>query len=566
MKRNFLIFFIAAALVACTQHSPLVVYTNESSTYGLDFLETAYSPNADSIYHRFNIVNKHTHQKELIGDIKPAEIETASSDKDIAVEGIRRLPMSLGVIPENIVVSLLIDRSIHTEDMFNIKNAVRYIVDNLPANAVYISFFDNQIGQSKRITADNFESFDDQFNITNNNKIIFDAAFMKFQELCGMGDQNIDAGFSTKINDEAIEKVLVILTDGRVDANNQRMADNIQKFSDAVMQLDENPANKHRIEIHSIRYGEMNEDVDFTLSYLCVDIRNENVRGGSYFADQVAFIDNLKVSDNSIPDYELIMTNPTGKIYYGQPFYTGLKIMKTGMTISGEVRYVVVRLIHPLKTGSKNIILQVVFGLTAGLLLLGFAFLFMQVVIPFIRFKTENFNHNYVRAYSFDNDTALRCHYCLSEIRDGDEIVTKCHHTVHKHCWIENGCKCTDYGRNCKHGKQFLYDTGLPFSSTHRPYYTNWAMYGLAGGLVAWMLFHLTMYFFPAPFSPLTKWLLSVFGGDSAPVALEAFYPKIGALFVVGLLLGLFLVLIFSILFTSYYYLGYTKINDIITY
>jgi len=547
MRHNFLIILItAAALVACTQNKPLGVYP-ESSTYGIDFIETAHSANADSLYHRFNVVNKQTNNKELIGDIRLNEIETESRDKDITVEGIRRMPLSLGIIPENMVVSLLIDRNIHSEDMFNIKNAVRYIVDNLPTNTAYISFFDNRLGETKRITADNFDLYDDEFSVTNHNKIIFDVAYLKFQQLCGMGERSSDAQLAAKINDENFKKVLVIMSDGRVDANNQLTADNIQKFSDAVQALDDDATNKQRIEIHAIRYGERNDDVDFTLSYLCVDIRNANVRGGLYFADPVAFVDNLKESDNTMPDYELIMTNPKGKIYQGQPFYTALKIMKNGMTLSGEVRYVVGSLVTPYKTGSK-IILQVVFGLIAGLLLLGFGFIFMQLVIPYIRFKTENFNAKYVRNYSFDNDTVLKCHYCLSEIRDGDEIVTKCHHTVHKHCWIENGCKCTDYGRNCKHGKQFLYDSSQPFSATHRPYYTNWALYGMAGGLISWLIFHIAVYFFPAPFKPLTQWLLPIFKDISGMHDFAAFYHKIGALLLIGCLAGFTLVLIFSIL------------------
>jgi hypothetical protein len=410
------------------------------------------------------------------------------------------------IVPENTVVSLLVDRNIHPEDMYSIQNAVRYIVDNLPANATYISFFDNQLGETRKITADNFDLFDDQFNVTSYNKILFDVAFLKFQQLCGLGDRTVDAEFARKINDEKFKKVLVVLTDGRVNANDIRTADNIQNFSDAVEALDDDPANKQRIEIHAIRYGERNDDVDFTLSYLCVDIRNENVKGGLYFADPVAFIENLKETVANITDYELLL---------------------------------------PAKRGSDNIILQLVFGLTAGLLLLGFGFLFMQLVIPFVRFKIENFNHKYVRRYSFDDDSILKCHYCLSEIRDGDEIVTKCHHTVHKHCWIENGCKCTDYGRNCKRGKQFLYDTGQAFSATHRPYYTNWAMYGMIGGLVSWLIFHGVLYFFPAPLKGVTQWLVSVFGDNRD---FEGFSSKIGALFVIGLLLGFILVLIFSVL------------------
>ena len=549
---QLLILLVASFFVACTQDNLVDFDRNESSGYELNFIETCYSSNADSIYHRFNILNKSTNNKEFLGDIRLNEIETVTTDSDITVEGIRKLLLSGGEIPSDIVVSILVDRSVHTEDMYSIRNAVRYIVDNLPPNTVYISFFDAQTGQSRRITADNFELFDDQFRATTNNKIIFDAALAKFQELCGVRQlASDDVQFTSKINDENVKKVLVLLTDGRVDANNQRTAENIQRFSDAVQQLDDDPTNKHRVEIHAIRYGERNDDVDFTLTYLCVDIRNSNVRGGYYFADPVAFIENLKESDNTIPDYEIVMSNPAGKIYHGQVFYTGVTMMKTGMTITGKVRYVVGSLLTPLQTGSKNIILQVVFGLVAGLLLLGFGFLFMQMVIPFFRFKTENFNRKYVRIYSFDNDTAVKCHYCLSEIRDGDEIVTKCHHTVHKHCWIENGCKCTDYGRNCKHGKQFLYDTGLPFSATNRPYYTHWAMYGMAGGLLAWLIFHTVMYFFPGIFGDLIQGLLSVFkdiGGVRNLNVFTALYPKISDLLLFGLLAGFILVLFFSVL------------------
>ena len=546
MRSKVLFFLIVAVcLVACSPNKPLVVYSNESSAYGLDFIETAYSANADSLFHRFNVVNKNTHNKELIGDIKPTEIETVSNDKNVTVEGIRRMPLSLGVIPENMVVSLLVDRSVHNEDMFDFKNAVRTIIDNLPANTIYISFFDNQLRDTKRITAENFDLFEDEFSITNNNKIIFDAALSKFQELRGLGERNISGEFAAKVSDENIKKVLVILSDGRVDANSFRTADYIQRFSDAVQQLDDDPANKHRIEIHSIRYGERNDDLDFTLSYLCVDIRNENVRGGSYFANPFAFIDNLKESDNSIPDYELVMLNPQGKIYHGQTYHTALKISKNGMTIAGEVRYVVGSLLTPLKSGS-NIILNIVFGLIAGLLLIGFAFLFMQLGIPYFRFKFENFNNKYVRRYSFDDDSVLKCHYCLREIRDGEEIITKCHHTVHKHCWIENGCKCTEYGRNCKHGKQFLYDSSQPFSSTHRPYFTNWALHGMVGGLASWVVFYVCLGFLPVVFGGLTKWLLLVFGDNKDFGDFGAFYLKIGAMLFIGVLLGFVLVLIFS--------------------
>jgi hypothetical protein len=548
MKKNFLIL-LAVILVACSQNDVLVLDSKESTVHRMNFIETVYSPFADSIYHRFNILNIKTNNKELIGDVKPSEVEMVTTDNPLTLEGIRRLPLAGGTIPPNVVVSLLIDRSIHTEDMAGIKNAVSYIVDNLPENTAYISFFDDRLQESKRITPENMETFNELFSVTTNNKIIFDVASLKFQELSGSKAVSTgDLQFAAKINDENVRKVLVILTDGRVDANDLRTSDNIQKFSDAIQKIDDDPANKHRIEIHAIRYGEKNDDVDFTLSYLCVDIRNQNVKGGSYFADPVAFIENLKESDNAKPDYELVMLNPKGKIYQGKKHTTGFLITKSGTNIPGKVQYVIGTQLTPVKTGTKNAILPIVFGLTGGLIALGLCFLIMLLVIPYFRFKMENFNARYVRNYSFDAETVIKCHYCMNEIRDGDEIVTKCHHTVHKHCWIENGCKCTDYGKYCKRGKQFLYDSDHPFSINNRPYFTQWATFGMAGGLLSWLLFQVLLYFFPAPLSPLTQWLLSLFNNTGDYPLVSSFFPKLGALFVVGLLLGFTLVLLFSIM------------------
>lgn len=546
MKHKLLIILFATLGFACSQENMYVVNHAESDYY-IDFVETYYSPAADSIYHRFNIINSKTNEKELLGEIKPAEIETVTSDKELTVGGIRMMDVKKGTVPENIVVSLLIDRSVHTEDMYNIQHAVKYIVDNLPRNSVYISFFDDQLQESRKITSDNFDSFETDFTVTKNSKIIFDAALKKFQELCGMSETISDAGFEEKIKDDDVKKYLLLLTDGRVDANDLRTADNIQQFSELVQELDEDDDNRKRIIIHALRYGEKNDDVDFTLSYLCVDIRNTNVRGGSYFADPVAFIENLKVTDNTIPDYELTLVNHKGKIYQGKKHNTALTISKKNKTITGQTYYVIGTLITPVKSGTKNSLMQLIFGIILGVILMIISYLCMQIIVPYIRFKSENFNNRYVRRYTFEQDTIIKCHYCLNEIRDGEEIVTKCHHTVHKHCWIENGCKCTDYGRNCKTGKQYLFDTTRPFGVNNRPYFTKFAMYGMGGALLSWIIFRLIYLFDDAPFSALIGKLLPLFANPTEPL-LSAFYPKTGALLLISLLLGFILVLIFSFL------------------
>ena len=546
MKNNLLIIVFTIFLAACTQESLFVANTAESD-YRIDFVETCYSQKADSIYQRFNIINTKTGEKELLGDIQLTELKAVTNNKNVTVEGVRMMDLIKGKIPENIVVSLLIDKSVHAEDMYSIKNAVSYIVDNLPPNTVYISFFDERIRDSRKISPENIDMFDNDFTVTKNNKIIFDAALTKFKELCGAGDLISDEEFAKRVGDDNIKKFLVVLTDGRVDANNPNTSINIDLFSDFVMNLDSDKDSNKRVEIHALRYGENDADVGFTLQYLCVDIRNLNVKGGSYFADPVSFIENIKETDSSIPDYELVLLNSKGKVYNGKSFLTSLEVVKKNMTIAGQTQYILGTTTTPVKAGTKNNALQLVFGVLFGLVLIGISFLCMQIVIPFIRFKLENFNNRYVRRYSFDDDTIIKCHYCLNEIRDGEEIVTKCHHTVHKHCWIENGCKCTDYGKNCKKGKQFLFDMNKLFSVNNRPYYTKFALYGMGGGLLLWTLFQLIILFVPAPFSAFTEKLLSIFSNENVLLQ-SAFYPKSDALLTIGALSGFIFVIIFSFL------------------
>ena len=331
MRKYMIILLAAVSLSACTNDRPFVDY-NESD-YNINFIETAHSRNIDSLYLKFNIINQKTNEKEFLDEIKPANIDTVIREKNLAVEGIRVLEQSKGNIPENILVFLLVDKSISIDDMRNVEQAVSYIVNTLPINSVYISFFDNNLTSSKKITPNNIEFFQEDFAVSRNNKTLFDAALLKFQELCGLNNNISEPELAEKIDNDNIKKYLVIISDGKVDANNQKTSDNIQKFSEEIQRLDDDKANNRRVEIHAIRYGEKNDDVDFTLSYLCVDIRNANVRGGSYFAAPELFIDNIKETDNTIPDYELVLVNPKGKIYSGDNHFSSLKITKSGKTI-----------------------------------------------------------------------------------------------------------------------------------------------------------------------------------------------------------------------------------------
>jgi len=532
-------------LLSCT---PTVVQ-DSSSNYVVNAIEMDWPDNAEDVHFRFNIIDTKTDTKVTWRDLAKEHFDVVSDDEYLIVKDLTKLPNSGGYIPENILVSLLVDKSIPATDMDKVRRAVSKFVDEFPENTLYISFFDEQLRSTKKLTRENFSEFASEFTISTNYKLLFDAALRKFKELCGERAGVTDPQLIAKIDNVDIQHYLVILTDGRVDENNLRTADDIQKFSEYVQRLDKDPSNKRRVEIHAIRFGEEKEDVDLTLSYLCVDLRNTDVEGGLYISDPDAFIENLKVSDKKYPDYELVVQYPQNKFHYGEAQNLLIRIDYEGKNAVGQKEYAVGAKLHPVKSGDHNL-WHLLWGFLFLVVLLGLTYLAIQVLIPLLRVYLENFDKRYVRKYSFENDTVYQCHYCLNEIKDQEEIVTKCHHIVHKHCWVDNGCQCADYGKNCKTGRQFLYDSKKIFSNENSSYFMPYALYGIMGGFIGWVIFHLISYFFPHVFDSFAIWLMSKFypGYEENPfIFLRYVYMiKINSYLTAGIFLGLISVFVLA--------------------
>lgn len=86
--------------------------------------------------------------------------------------------------------------------------------------------------------------------------------------------------------------------------------------------------------------------------------------------------------------------------------------------------------------------------------LLVLIYLVFQFVVPWVRYKL--FKKKYVAKYVGKNmslndiQVSESCYYCKAPFLEGEEIVLKCEHAMHKSCWDENEYKCPEYGRNCK--------------------------------------------------------------------------------------------------------------------
>ena len=546
LKNLLPIFFGSMLLLACSK--PSTPDQNNNADFRVNPIELDWASDAADVYIRFNIIDKSIDDKVLWSELAKEHIEVVSDNKSMTVKDVTRLTNQKGRITDNILVMLLVDRSIRSEDMDNVRDVVSNFVVSLPENTVYISFFDEQLRSSKRITSENFNDFQNEFTISSNYKYLYDAALKKFQELCGEKGLTTDQQLIERIENPDIKKYLVLLTDGRIDENNMLTAFNIQKFSDYVQAWDKDVTNDNRVEIHAIRFGDARSDVDQTLSYLCVDLRNANVKGGLYIADPEAFMAKLKVTDKTQPDYEITIANPTGEIGYGACKDLQIRINANGKTADGQSEYALGTLLQPVKSGFDNHWRRLWMGAIFSIALIIITFLVLHIVIPFLRVYLFDFEKKYVRYYSFDDDSVLYCHYCKSEILDGAEIVAKCKHTVHKHCWVENGCKCADYGENCKDGKQFFFDSRKLLHRDNRLFYADFALWGMVGGLISWIIYHLITYWFSYPFEAFTASLLAKFypGYGDYPVVFMrlALMLKTGSSLLAGLLLGFILMLV----------------------
>ena len=559
MKRNWLLgMVLPVILLACnrenTDEQNIFKFSQDLSqgSYTIDVTEMHRSAYADSIYLKFKITDKKSNEKDLWGEIK--QKETNIVNDNISIYEIRNLKTGKGNIPDNVLVSLVIDRSVRSEDIPKIREAVKCFVDSLPDNTVYISFFDNTIGKSHLITPQTFDSCKNEFIAVKGNKAVFNAALLKFKELSGKSASLADSEFAQKAQNDSIKKYLVLLTDGKVEASDIKTSDDVESFTKFVRSIDNDPENKNKIEIHAIRYGEGNAVVDRNLSFLCRGVRNDNVKGGFYPAVPDSVLNRLKeITDKLAADYELVLVNRTsGRIYAGENREFMIQIEKGEKKAYGVKEYVIGTPPNPVVTGSGSIYQQVFLGIFWGIIVLFLSFFIIQVVIPYLIFKTSNFDKKYVIIYKADDEGNVEgCSYDLDDFVDGDEVVVRCQHKMHKHCWIENGYKCTEYGQNCKEGKQYYFDKTKPFSSVNSPYFMRWALFGLGGGLLSWIIYRLIIFYNPFLFESITKKLLNVFYGGS-PKDLEvadyllAFISKIGPLLLVGLLLGFILAALFS--------------------
>ena len=187
--------------------------------------------------------------------------------------------------------------------------------------------------------------------------------------------------------------------------------------------------------------------------------------------------------------------NPDGKIYHGDKqelkllFYTvkdhRLIASATGHVQEGSFFQPIV--VHGVSF--KEVLFA---GFSVGLLILLLTYLLGQLLIPYLSYrrflKKYVIRHTGKKMVIGDIAVAESCYLCKAPFVEGDEVVVKCEHTMHKHCWDENEYHCPEYGRHCKHGSHF-YDPEHLLDKRNASFYLRWLLMAIIVGTAAWFTF-----------------------------------------------------------------------------
>ena len=561
MRRRYLIILCALSLLAACNRTPeqekktLVDAGEVKYTLNMHFAKQAWSKDADTLFLRFRITDNFSKKKVFWADLKKEDFEIREDggnppDKEVFIEKITQKSGGQSErIDQNVAFWFMVDRgkTISDKDMESMKSSIRKTIENLPDSCAFISFFDKDIGEKKLITKGNFREFEREFAVKQETRDLYQSIISNFEKFAK--DTLL---FGKKAAD--IAKYLLIFTDGRINLTSVEEIEKLDNSDAYIRQIDNTW--KNQVQIHAFRYGSSSTLVDKVLNDICLQRQNP---GGFYPADNVAgIVDSLRgFVDNLSADYELMLVNHAGKIYYGAKQTLQVIVNKDNRNAVGKIQYAVGSKEDTVVAGGKaeNIYIAVIIGIV----ILFLAFLVMQILIPYIISLISNFEKKYVVSYqpisTEEGEVYEACSYCQEPLEKGELIVVKCPHKIHWDCWKENGCKCVEYGQNCKDGIQFHFDKSHAFDLKRSPYYLKWAMSGMISGFFTWIIFKFSLKI--TVFFAFIDKLLNIFYPEKLKELIEgqmllsssvesSFQRKINGLLLVGILLGFVLTFLFS--------------------
>lgn len=292
------------------------------------------------------------------------------------------------------------------------------------------------------------------------------------------------------------KKVILVLTNG-IYKNNEGYPIGEEDFYQIKSTLRPSLEKLGNTQLNILYFGEraFKEDFENEVLYVIKDI-------GHFYPE--FNLQSLKEAlvmrpDPEANDYRLVITNLSQKLYDGQKLTLFVELKQDDVIAFGERAFAKGSLLDPIHVHeSQKQQLTILAQCTViGLILIGLLYLFFRFTYPRWRFK--RFKKKYVKRFEKANVlptkasdyVGQKCYYCKENFLPGDEIVTRCEHTMHYDCWKENGHQCPEFGKECDNGN-FFYNEDNRRDHRNTPHFLKWFVVGCLTGLVSWLIFRLT--------------------------------------------------------------------------
>lgn len=381
---------------------------------------------------------------------------------------------------------LLVDLSLPQADLNRIREQVKEIKTAFSYENLFVAFMEGP-GVSNTMVATDYV-IDNHFNhSTYNYSYLYQSILQKRNEMLERD------GFWQ----DADKLVMLVFSNGKVYKDNSDRPIDPKHYQNQGLIATQNAASSDStfLAFYASYYhhDDLDDSYDDNLLHLFC-----NNNGGAFFNDfqWSTFKDNLFNTLHMVsPDHIFYFENPDYKVYRGDNKKLTLNFYdrsNDSLFLSVSATIVKGECLNPIIVHGQSITNVILQGLFLGCFLLLLVYLVLQVIVPYIRYRV--FLRRHVVTYtgrnmSFDNKVIEEsCYLCKAPFEEGDRIVVKCEHTMHKSCWDENDYHCPEYSDRCKRGSHYYNKTHL-LDPRNASFYLKWVVTALAGSIFAWLFF-----------------------------------------------------------------------------
>lgn len=408
-----------------------------------------------------------------------------------------------GSLADNLSILFLLDygQTMTDELISNISLAMPQILESMPENDKYIALIkDGGVTKTSKLDTSiwNKQYFGGEYctGDQSGETDLYKSILSKLQELSGEEQTYFPQNDNDLFKQKEGNYMIFVFTNGYI-----KKDDNYYSLREDYFEREERVRKGEikNIPVHCVYLGEkQDEEAESRLKALRSIVSDDFDQNGKFYdninPDTLSQVI-MSTIDSLEADYRLILLNPEGKLYDGTALNLLLNVKNDkGETIAtGAKEYAFGSPQLPIRVTYKNVSTWniILIGLLLGLALIGLTYAIMQFLVPALRYK--HFLKKYVVPYSASKSGFVEqtCYYCKEPFVDGDLVVTKCKHVVHKECWDENHNRCPEYGRHkCKTGIHY-YNQQKKTDPKNATHFLPWILAGFVAGLLSWLCFRL---------------------------------------------------------------------------